>query len=287
MQSLPLRPTAVLALAFFAALLLPFPALAQGGITVVASGEVQVRPDTLVIRGTLTESAEDPEDASVAFRDTRRRALEKLEKLAIDGLSVSAQSLQISRASQAPGMGGIMGGFEEPVDVGPSVMSISQDVTISVAGIDELSEEDLVELVLTLSQTAKEAGLSVTPAMDQDAMMRMQMFGMGGMQNADVAVFKISDPEAAAEAAAEAAIADARAKAERLARLAGVELGPITAIVESSLPVADDGGSDDNYMAMIFGMMAQAEGVEPMTTSKLEDITVESHLTVTFSIAGQ
>jgi len=261
-------------------------AQAQGGITVSAEGDAQIRPDVLVIRGTLTESAADAEDASVAFRDTRRRAVERLEKLEVDGLTLSAQSLRVSRMS--PADMGMMGGFEEPMEMGPSQLSISQEVSIEVAGIDQMEEAELIELVLTLSEVAVDAGLNMSAAMDQNAMMQMQMFGGGGgMQTSDIAVFKISDPEAASEAAAQAAMDSARAKAERLARLAGVELGPITAITEHAGPVESSDGNNNNYMAMVFGMMSEAEGIEPMTTTKLEDVTVSTHLIVTFAIAGE
>lgn len=267
--------------------LAPF-ATAQEGITVAATGQVEIRPDLLMIRGTLIESADDAEDAAVAFRDTRRRALGKLEKLEIDNLTFSTQSLQISRVGAGdPNMAMMIGGFDDDVDPIAQQMTISQDVTITVAGIDQMEEDDLIELVMQISSFAMEAGLNMTPAVDQQSMLMRQM-GMSSGTEEPVALFKVSNPEAAAEAAAQDAIASARKQAERLARLAGVELGPITAIIESPLSAGDSNDEDDNsYLGLIFGMMADAEGVEPMTTSKLEDITLTTQLRVTFSIAGE
>jgi uncharacterized protein YggE len=48
--------------------------------------------------------------------------------------------------------------------------------------------------------------------------------------------FVVEDLDAAEEQAYEAAVADARRRADRLARLSGAELGPIVAIQEVSRP---------------------------------------------------
>ncbi|TAM78533.1 MAG: DUF541 domain-containing protein, partial [Chloroflexota bacterium] len=90
--------------------------------------------------------------------------------------------------------------------------------------------------------------------------------------------FSLADPEAASGQARTAAMADARTRAQTLASAAGVRLGPVTSISETSAsepqPVAYDGGAPAAP-----GSKAPTQ-VQPGTTE------VEVDLTVIFAIGG-
>ena len=254
----------------------------QEGITVSATGEATVQPDLLVFEGKLTESAELAEDAVVAFHDSRRRALAALEALDIEGLDIQPGAIQLSRGGDmAGGMAGMIigpgGGGEQ---LPPGQIAISQNVSIKIAGIDAMDPDDLIDLILAVGSAAKEAGVGIGE-MTQEDMMMMQM-GQGG-GSAEMATLRVSDPAAAQEEAAASAIQQARAKAQRLATLAGVELGRVTAIVELADTADESGGN--GYMQMIFGMMAG--GGDPLASSSIEPITIRTMLSVTFAIDGE
>lgn len=253
----------------------------QQGITVMATGEATVQPDVLVLEGTLSESAELAEDAVVAFRDSRRRALNSIEALEIEGLEVLPGAIKLSRGGDMAAMGGMImpgGGGEQ---LPPGQIAISQDVEIRIAGVDAMEPDALIDLILSISSAAEEAGIGLGE-MTQEDMLMMQM-GQGG-GSAEMATLRVSDPETAQQEAAADAIAQARAKAQRLAALAGVELGPVTAITEIADTADESGGNA--YMNMIFGMMADGGG-DPLATSSIEPITVRTALSVTFAIGGE
>ncbi|XAL98645.1 SIMPL domain-containing protein [Phycisphaeraceae bacterium D3-23] len=253
----------------------------QGGITVTVTGEAEATPDLLVFEGTLMESAESADDAVVAFRDTRRRAIQALEAMEIDGLSVKTSGLRVSQGGDmADAMGGMMigpglGGDE--IQTPPGELAISQTVTVQIEGVSAMEEADLIDLIVEVGEAIEEAGISIG-AMTQEDMMMMQ-FGQG-VPSSDVAMFRVSDPEAARAEAAAQAMAKARQQAERLAQLAGVELGGVTAIVEG-IPTSD-AGNENSYMQMIFGLMA--EDSDAMSTASHDPIPVTTTLTVTFAI---
>ena len=278
--------TAPAALALGLALVSATPLLAQqGGITVTVTGQAEVKPDVLVFEGTLMESAESAGDAVVAFRDTRRRALKAIEMLDIEGLSVTATRLRLSQGGEAGGgMGGMMvvgpgmGGGE--AEAAPGELAISQTVTIQVTGIDQLEQEELIDLIIEINDATNEAGISIGE-MTQEEMMMMQ-FGQGA-PSTDLALFRVSDPEQARADAAQEAMEKARTQAQRLATLAGVELGKVTAIVEGM--AATDSGEQGGYMmSMIFGMANGDDNTDALSSTALEPISVVTTLTVTFAI---
>jgi uncharacterized protein YggE len=266
-------------LAVVLALLLAPAASAQQGITVTAVGEAHAVPDVLVIAGTLSESAESAEDSVVAFRDSRRRAIKAIELLGLPGLRLSPGALRVTRGGLAGGGMGIavagVGGGEE---VMPGSTVISQSVVIEVPGIDAMEQEAVIDLILAITSAAGDAGIAIGEVSQEDMM--MAQFGQG-MPASDLAGFKVSDPQAAAQQSAEDAMAQARAKAQRLADLAGVRLGRVTAIVET--PVAAEVDTGNSYMQLIWGLAGE-DNADPDTHPALEPVPVRTQLTVTYAI---
>jgi uncharacterized protein YggE len=94
--------------------------------------------------------------------------------------------------------------------------------------------------------------------------------------------FKIPDASALREEAYKLAVADARAKAAKLADLAGVKLGRILAVQDQDVVSKND---PSNFYAMIYGMRMQQEPDERLSSNVFGDIPLTVRLSVQFEIA--
>ncbi|MEO0477355.1 MAG: SIMPL domain-containing protein [Planctomycetota bacterium] len=274
------KPTTLLAvLTLLVGLALPGFA-AEQTITVNAVGEAKIKPDTLVLSGTITETNEKMKDAVTGFNSTRRRALAAVNELGIENLQVTTSSLSVGIAG-APAGGPFGGPVPDGQPATPGALQISQSVTLTVSGIDKMEEQAVIDLVVKLLEGTKEAGVDMS-TMDAETMMMMQM-GLGGAGGSSATVFKVSDPDAAMKAATKAAVEKARVDASYLAELAGGKLGPVVAITYGIAPVADDSSGMNPYM-MIWGMMAGEDGVDPYSAKTTDEITVARALVVSFKL---
>lgn len=248
-------------------------------ISVVAVGEAQVRPDTLLLSGTLSETNEKMKDAVTGFRDNQRRALASLKEAGIEGLEVTTSDLSVGLAG---GIGEMnpFGGFEEQEEPMPKgALMISQTVTLSVTGVDKLDEQGVVDLVVKVIGAAREAGLELSPQMGPQQMMMMQ-WGME-MPGASQAQFKISDPEAARRQALKAAMDKARADAAFLAELSGGKVGRVVSVSDAG--ESTDSKMPNNPYAMMFGMLASQELGE-FTSTTAEPVKIARGLSVKFEL---
>ncbi|MEM9345723.1 MAG: SIMPL domain-containing protein [Planctomycetota bacterium] len=256
------------------------PLHAEQTITVNTFGEVKVKPDVLVLEGTISETNEKMKDAVTGFNDTKRRAMAAINEMGIENLTVKTSSLSLSIAG-AP-QGGPFGGIDAGEVAAPGAMQISQSVTLTVTGVDQMEQQAVIDLVVKLMEGVKEAGVDMSK-MDAESMMMMQM-GMGGGGGAS-AIYKVSDPEAAQKAATKAAVEKARADAAYLAELAGGKLGKVVAISDGIAPASgDDGPGGNAYLAMIWGMMSGEDGSDPYSTGTLDEVTVGRALSVSFEL---
>jgi uncharacterized protein len=123
----------------------------------------------------------------------------------------------------------------------------------------------------------KEAGLSLGDAGPR-SMMEMQM---EGAQRPVAVRFHLVNPDAVREEATKAAIADARAKAERLARLSGVKIGRVVSVHE--VPY---GGDDESGPMAYLAFFAGGAGKKDPTlaTNKFETVKLFVSLQVRFAI---
>lgn len=244
-------------------------------ISVVAVGEAEVRPDTIVLNGSISESNEKMKDAVTAFRDTRRRAMASIDAMKIENMTVKASAMSID-LSGGPVAAGPFGDVAEAAPAG--ALTLSQSVTLTVTGLDKMQENDALELVIKIITGVKEAGIEMG-GMSQQDMMMMQM-GMGGMGGASPLQFKISNPQAAQKQATRNAMQKARENAQFLAELSGGKLGPVVAISEG--PAGDDEQATNPY-AMMFGMMID-QGESEFASTSLDPIKVASGLSVRFRL---
>ncbi len=270
-------PRLLIVLALLAAAGLPASrAFAAEGqtITVSAVGEAEARPDTLVLSGLISESSPKMKDAVTAFNDTRRRALSAVNEVGLENLEITTSALSISLANGMSEFNDF--GIEEEEEPLPEgALTVSQSVTLTVKGLAEMEEKAVIDLVVSVIDAAREAGINLS-AMDQQTMMLMRM-GWGAEMPDTAAVFKLGDPEALRKEATRAAMDKARADAQFLAELAGGKLGRVVAISDG--PAGDD--EQFNPYAAFYGMME--EEIE-FGSSSFEPIKVVRALSVKFEL---
>jgi uncharacterized protein YggE len=241
-------------------------------VSVMAIGEVEVRPDTVEISGMISESNEKMSDAVAAFNDTRRRALASIKAEGIDNLRVSASSLSLSVTGEMQQYDDFGNEIEKPLPKGS--LTISQTVKLKITGLADLEEQAVIDLVVTLIAAAREAGVDLN-AMSASDMMRME-WGMGP-STSGAAIFSLSDPESVRKSATKDAVDKARADAAFLAELAGGKLGPVVAI-------GDAGGQDSVEPFYFYGYGMMEEDLGEFATPALEPITVRRPLKVSFKL---
>jgi uncharacterized protein YggE len=259
------------------------------GITVSATGEAKARPTQVELTLTAAGSAELAGDAIVKYRDALRRMTEAFDALKMQNLQVTEQGLSYSEANsagQAAAMA-VFGGGTAPA-AKPQVQ-ISRGLHLLLKQIDKLPEQELMESIAKILDTAKDSGAAQgSPA---NARMAMVMASMGVNQSGGTSVtFVVEDGDAVRERAYQDAFAQARSRAERLATLAGVKLGPVLSVEEASAAPAKEDDQDNMQMRMLATIYGMSAGARPdtestrITSDKYEDIPVRVALRVRFAI---
>jgi uncharacterized protein YggE len=100
--------------------------------------------------------------------------------------------------------------------------------------------------------------------------------------------FVVDDFDALQEQAYEKAIADARARAERLARLSKVELGPVVAIREVVVPGETGANQDDSpYYYRPPQQSGDERPRKRLETTRFQEIPVRVELLVRFEVLSK
>lgn len=246
-------------------------------ISVTAEGQVKIRPDTIVIKGSLTESSEKMNDAVTAFSDTRRRALAAITQSEIPNLTASAGALSMSLAGDPSRFDDF--GIEVKKKIPKGSLVISQSVRLQVTGIDKLKDPEVMNLVVKLLTATKDAGIEI--AMSEDEAYMMMQMGMD-MGSGGGVIFQISDPDNARKQAMRAAVEKAKADAQFLAELAGGKLGPVVGI-------SDDFGDQNNYDYYYdYGYSSgSADESDRYSNNAYDPISVTRTLTIGFRLIAQ
>jgi uncharacterized protein len=253
----------------------------DAGITVAATGEATVKPNRLEIEIKSGASAELTGDAVVKYRDGLRRAKEAFEKLKIDNLQVEDRGMNVANTAAGGNNGVINLGGGAPPAAKPEV-NISKSLRLVVTGVDKLSEEQLINLVAKLLDTAKDAG--VAAGGDSNSSLLMRMNGMAGPTT--MVRFIADDPAPARKKAAQEAFKQGREKAQQMAEMAGATLGPVISMEETSGGAGEKGMSlQERMIEMIYGGGGSAAPDDPRLTSNLlVDMPVRVSLRIRFGL---
>ena len=271
---------AALAVVIFFVAGIPLAGFAQGeeGIVVQGSGVAKARPTQVEINGTITAEAELAADATVKFRDAKKRAMAAFAALKNPDLSIISSGVSVDSAADANTQMMMMRGM--------AVANVSQKVKITEASritlvnTDKLEPEALLDKVLKILDVAKDAGFQVGPAPASNYW-ELQMRMQGMPQEGGIVAFKPPDSTAVRDKAYGAALDDARGKAQRLADLAGIKLGRIVSVQERT--IADDNAAQAVYPWGFGAKTTEKDTAVSGTTSG--DLALHVNLNVRFEIA--
>lgn len=254
------------------------------GISVAGSGEVKGKPTVVEIAANVAGDAELAADAIVKYRDSRRRAVEALEGLKLQGLKVESGGFAVNQGVDAAQMQAMMQG-NAATTPGKSRVTVNEQLKIVLGGVDKLKDEELMDTVLKVLDTGRDAGLQIGRGTPRNYYEAQMFYNTGAGNTAGLVAFKLAETDALREQAYKAAMADARKKAERLAGLAGVKLGRIVS-VKDAVQVGGNNANNPQQMAIMAmtGMFAAPTDSE-LTSNVFTEISVKVSLAVQFEIA--
>jgi uncharacterized protein YggE len=259
------------------------PGNAGEGISVAGSGEVKAKPKVVEINATVTGDAELAADAIVKYRDARRRAVDALNGLKLEGLKIDTNGFSVAQGVDSAQMQAMMQGNAAPA--GKQRVSVTEQLKLNLAVSDKAKDEELMDTVLKVLDTGRDAGLVIGRAAPRNYYEMQMFYNSGGAQQGNLVAFKLTDTDGLREQAYKLAMEDAKKKAERLANLAGVKLGRIIS-VKDAVAVGGGGSANAPQMAMMamYGVAAPPEQQE-LTSGVFKEIAVKVNLAVQFEIA--
>ena len=229
-----MRISVVLAACVACAVAMPSTARAQfqppqgePGITVEGSGEARSVPDVVEINLKLTARAELTDDAVVKHRDARKRALETFKALKIDNLKIEEKDLSL-RPGNAQEMWQMMWNGMPASQNKRTQIEVVSTLRARLVEVGKLPTEELMSTIGKLLDAAQDSGAGL--GLSDSDMMAMR-YGWN-VQQSSLVKFIVTNIGEIREKAYDQAVADARKRAERLARLNGVKLGPVLAVDE-------------------------------------------------------
>ncbi len=232
----------------------------------------------------LSGEGELAADASVKYNDLKKKAVAALEALKDPNLSLAFSGPRVGLATDAAAQMRAMQG--QASDNTKQKVQISEQVRLILKGADKLDPDKLIAAVLKVIDTAKDAGLQV--GSPPGNYIQMQLAAQTGQGGDTIVVFKIPDRSELEAQAYEKAVADARAKAERIARLSGVKLGRVSFVQDQGAP--QEGNNQQSLLALVYGAAtstATPTDSKEVESSSLTEIPVTVRLTVKFDIEKQ
>lgn len=243
------------------------------GITVAGKGFVNARPNRFEIDLQVSAASELTADAIVKYRDAKKRLEDAFANLKLDNVEVVEQGLLVDRKGTTTSPYYY---DSQPNQRTKTEVQLSRNLVIHCSKIREMDEEAILQLVAKLLDVAQDAGGQVGGQGPNLPIYYYYNYGIpmpGGLVQ-----FVLDDYDALQEQAYEAAVADARTRAERLARLSGVELGRVVAIREVVVPGEVEGPA----------RARNPESDEPdakrLESSKFEEIPIRVELLVRFEV---
>jgi uncharacterized protein YggE len=247
------------------------------GFTVVGKASVAAKPNLVEIDLEVTASSELSADAIVKYRDARRRLRDAFTALKLDNVTVEERGLLVDqKGTMNPNY---FGGFQPNARTKTEVQ-LTRKLVVKNANIRVMEEEALLQQIAKLLDVAQDAGGKV----GGQNTFNPYYYNPYSMNSRGLVRFVLDDFDKLQEEAYEKAVADARTRAQRLARLSGVELGPIVAVREIAVPGERVQNSSPN--PYVFAM-ASAEDDRPskrLETSRFQEIQVRVELLVRFQV---
>jgi uncharacterized protein YggE len=199
------------------------------GFTVAGKAYSVAKPNSVEIDLEVSASSELTADAIVKYRDAKKRIHDAFTALKLKNIGIEERGLLVDQKGmmQNPYFFGGMPNTRSKTEV-----QLSRKLVVKANEIRAMEEDAVLQLVGKLLDVAQDSGGKVGGQNDWNPYYynpyRQNMTGL--------VRFVLEDFDKLQDEAYEKAIADARARAERLARLSQVELGPIVAVREVVVP---------------------------------------------------
>lgn len=248
------------------------------GITVMGLGSVEAKPSVVELTGVVIGQGQLAGDAVTKFHGNRRRAETAFKNLNIPGLEIVEEGMSLYSSLNASQMQAMMRGMAVN-NAESQELSVSETLKLRVTGIDKLSSQELLEIIVRIVDSGKDAGVII----GNDTSPSVPGTYNASKARNTMATFKVTDVEKLKEAAYEQAVKDARTQAEKLAKLTGVKLGKV-------LSVDGVGDSQKNTAAIYNQIISQymaATGInktEEQASTLLKAIPIAVAVRVTYSI---
>lgn len=266
------------------------------GISVLGTGEVRALPDLVEIHLRPTATAELAGDAIVKYRDALRRSISAFEALKMPHLEVASRELSFQQVSaggnalNVAAVAGVAGGAA----AAKGQVQIARGLQLRLRNIGQLSEQELIEHIARLLDTAKDAGVAPSHGGNDNLAMVRMMISSGMAQTTSAVQFVLTDVAQHRRPAYQQAFESAKANAQRLADLSGVRLGRVLSVAEVPVtaPEKDDaGGLQMKVITAIYGGAGASEPAEispaEIRSDTYQEIPVRIGLRVRFAIEGK
>ncbi len=247
----------------------PVPPQNIEGITVTGKAHVAAKPNLVEIDLEVSASSELTADAIVKYRDAKKRIRDAFAALKLANVDVDERGLLVDQKGQ---MQNYYFFDYQPNTRTKTEVQLSRKLVVKASDIRKLDEESVLQLVGRLLDVAQDAGAHVGSGNNNSSYYNYR-FGIS--PTSGLVRFVLEDFDKLQEEAYEKAIADARTRAERLARLSRVELGPIVAVREITVPGERSAGADDEAPRKRLEM------------AKFQEIPVRVELLVRFEIRSK
>lgn len=253
-------------------------AQSKSGISVKATGTVKLRADVLELEGQVSGNAELAGDAITKYRSNRQRAVEAIEALQVPKLKVNSGRIDITSALDAAAQQAMMRGMAASASANRP-LNVSEPLSIRIDGIDKLTNDEIIETLVKILDAGKDAGITLGAKPGQPAY--NPYTGSYNTAGSALARFRLSDVEGSRQKAFEDAMKNATRQGERLAKLAGLKLGKVRSINESTATSPQT----QQFNPYAFMTQDSDKEAELFTSSSLQDITVSAVIDVEFEVA--
>jgi uncharacterized protein len=239
------------------------------GFTVSGKGYAAAKPDLVEVDTEVSAASELTADAIVKYRDAKRRIRDAFTALKLENIGIEERGLAVDQK----GMQQNPYYFDyQPNNRTKTEVQLTRKLVVKASGIRKMDEEGVLQLVGRLLDVAQDAGAKVGP---QNNNYPYYYYRWNMNQGGGLVRFVLEDFDKVQDEAYDKAIADARARAERLARLSKVELGAIVGVREISVPADRAPNSDDEPPK------------KRLETAKFQEVPVRVELLVRFEVRPQ
>jgi uncharacterized protein YggE len=239
------------------------------GFTVAGKGAVSAKPNRLEIDLEVSAASELTADAIVKYRDAKRRLQEAFAALKLENVSIEERALAVDQKGmqQNPYFFNYQPNARSKAEV-----QFSRKLVVKCSQIRGMEEEALLQLVSKLFDVAQDAGARVGGGQAEFNPYYYNPYANASQSG--LVRFILDDFEKLEDEAYEKAVADARTRAARLAKLSGVDLGPISAVRVVAAPSEEGARSD-----------SADEPRKRLESSRFQEIAVRVELVVRFDVS--